>query len=80
MRCMESVYPNIRDYLSNIEFEKWSLAYSRRRRYIMMASNCVESVNSVFKDIRELFVATMLSLIKDVWKSSSMNEVKLLWQ
>ena len=32
----------------------------------MMTSNCVESVNSVFKDLRELPVAMMLSSIRDV--------------
>ena len=63
---MESVCSNIRDYLSSVDFEKWSRTYSRRRRYKMMTSNCAESVNSVFKDLRELPVATMLCSIKDV--------------
>uniref|UniRef100_A0A9I9EJ31 Uncharacterized protein n=1 Tax=Cucumis melo TaxID=3656 RepID=A0A9I9EJ31_CUCME len=56
MRCMKSVCPNIRHYQT----------YSRRRRYRMMTSNCAESVNSVFKDLIELPVAMMLSLIRDV--------------
>ena len=34
--------------------------------YRMMTSNCVDSVNLVFKDLRELPVATMLSSIRDV--------------
>ncbi|XP_050941730.1 uncharacterized protein LOC127149797 [Cucumis melo] len=66
MRCMESVCSNIIDYLSSVGFKKWSRAYSRRRRYRMMTSNCAESVNSVFKDLRELPVATMLCSIGDV--------------
>ncbi|XP_050936277.1 uncharacterized protein LOC127144415 [Cucumis melo] len=66
MRCVEYVYSNIRDYLSSVGFEKWSRAYSRRRRYRMMKSNSAESLNSVFKDLRELPVATMLCLIRDV--------------
>uniref|UniRef100_A0A9I9EJZ6 Uncharacterized protein n=1 Tax=Cucumis melo TaxID=3656 RepID=A0A9I9EJZ6_CUCME len=32
----------------------------------MMTSNCAESVNSVFKDLKELLVATMLSSIRNV--------------
>ena len=40
MRCIESVCANIRDYLSNVGFEKWSRTYSRRRRYRTMTSNC----------------------------------------
>ena len=66
MRCMKSVCSNIRDYLSSVGFEKWSRAYSRRRRNRMMTSNCAESVNLVFKDLRELPVATMLCSIRDV--------------
>ncbi|KAA0062139.1 uncharacterized protein E6C27_scaffold89G005000 [Cucumis melo var. makuwa] len=65
MRCMESVCLNIRDYLSGVGFEKRSQTYSRRRRYRMMTSNRAESENSVFKDLRELHVATMLSSIMD---------------
>ena len=34
--------------------------------YRMMTSNCVDSVNLVFKDLRELPVATMLSSIRDI--------------
>ncbi|KAA0062123.1 protein FAR1-RELATED SEQUENCE 3-like [Cucumis melo var. makuwa] len=64
--CMESVCSNIRDYLSSAGFEKWSRTYSRRRRYRMMTSNCAESVNSVFKDLRELPVATMFCSIRNV--------------
>ena len=66
MRCMESICSNIRDYLSSVGFEKWSRTYSRRRRYRIMTSNCVKSVNSVFKDLREPPVATMLCSIRDV--------------
>ena len=66
IKCIESVYSNIKEYLSDVGFEKWSRTYSRRRRYIMMTSNCAESVNSLFKDLRELPVATMLSSIRDV--------------
>ncbi|KAA0064043.1 protein FAR1-RELATED SEQUENCE 4 [Cucumis melo var. makuwa] len=66
MRCMKSICSNIRYYLSSVGFEKWSRAYSRRRRYRMMKPNCAESVNSVFKDLRKLPVATMLCSIRDV--------------
>ncbi|KAA0033561.1 uncharacterized protein E6C27_scaffold261G001160 [Cucumis melo var. makuwa] len=66
MRCIESVCSNIKDYLSSVGFEKWSRTYSRRRMYRMMTSNCAESLDSVFKDLRELPVATMLCSIRDV--------------
>ena len=46
----------------------------------MMSSNCAKSVNLVFKDLRELLVATMLSSIRDVLQKWFMNEVKLLLQ
>lgn len=65
MKSLESICPNIRQYLSNVGFEKWSRAYSRQRRYGMMTTNVSECVNFVFKNYRELPVASMLSSIRD---------------
>ncbi|XP_050935177.1 uncharacterized protein LOC127143920 [Cucumis melo] len=74
---MESIYPTIRDYLSNDGFEKWSQAYSHRRRYRMMTSNYAKSIDLVFKDLRELPLATMLSSIKNVLHSGFMDEIEI---
>ena len=66
MRSMESISPNIRSYLSNVGFERWSHAFSRRRRYGMMTTNIAESVNSVLKDVIDLHVASLLDSIRDI--------------
>ena len=45
MRWMESIYPSIRGYLMKVGFERWSRAYSRKRRYQIMTTNICESLN-----------------------------------
>lgn len=65
MRLMESIYPTIRGYLSNVGFEKWARAYSRRRRYRMMTTNNSESINARLKESRDLPVAALLDSIRD---------------
>ncbi|XP_038896390.1 uncharacterized protein LOC120084653 [Benincasa hispida] len=64
MRFMKSISPNIRSYLINVGFEKWSRAYSGRRMYEMMTINPSECVNSVLKDNRNLPVASLLDAIR----------------
>ncbi|KAL4035821.1 hypothetical protein IC575_004528 [Cucumis melo] len=65
MRWMESIYPSIRGYLLKVGFERWSCAYSRKRRYQIMTTNICESLNSKLKIDRDLPVASLLEAIRE---------------
>ncbi|TYJ96591.1 uncharacterized protein E5676_scaffold1278G00090 [Cucumis melo var. makuwa] len=65
MRWMESIYPSIRGYLMKVGFERWSRAYSRKRRYQIMTTNICESLNSKLKIDRDLPVASLLEAIRE---------------
>ena len=65
MRSMESIYSDIRSYLSNVGFERWSQANSRRRRYDMMTTNPSQSVNSILKENKNLHVASLIDGIRE---------------
>ena len=65
MRWMESIYPSIRGYLMKVGFERWSRAYSRKRRYQIMTTNICESLNSKLKIDRDLPVASLLETIRE---------------
>lgn len=44
---MESVRPEIWQYLYEVGYEKWARAFIRRRRYYVMTTNISESMNAV---------------------------------
>ena len=65
IRYMEFIYPNILSYLSNIGFNRCFQAYSRIRRYKMMTTNPLESVNSILKENKNLHVASLIDGIRE---------------
>ncbi|XP_038907134.1 uncharacterized protein LOC120092945 [Benincasa hispida] len=88
MKWMESIYPSIREYLSEVGFEKWARAYSRRKRYRMMTTNISESLSSVLEESREFPIASLLDSIRQLLQdwfyersklASSMKTVLTSW-
>ncbi|XP_022156574.1 uncharacterized protein LOC111023450 [Momordica charantia] len=66
MRLMESIYPTIREYLSNVGFEKWARAHTKERRYQMLTTNISESLNATLKESRDLPVASLLDSVRQL--------------
>nr|XP_016470267.1 PREDICTED: uncharacterized protein LOC107792557 [Nicotiana tabacum] len=54
MTEMCKIDPRVQSYLFKISYERWSRAYSKVKRSMVMTSNIAESINAVNKDAREL--------------------------
>ncbi|TXG50204.1 hypothetical protein EZV62_022728 [Acer yangbiense] len=68
-RCMDQLR-NINSgaamYVADVGFERWSRAYSPRKRYSLMSSNIVEAMNNAIKDCRELPITGVIDYIRGV--------------
>ncbi|XP_023641784.1 uncharacterized protein LOC111831497 [Capsella rubella] len=59
-----SRYPSARAYLDkSTEVKKWARCYFPGERYNIDTTNCAESINSVFKDVRKLSLLPMIDAI-----------------
>ncbi|XP_009780071.1 uncharacterized protein LOC107794742 [Nicotiana tabacum] len=64
MAEVEKIDKRIKDYLMNVGYERWSIAYSTVNRTLTMTSNIVESINAALKAARELPVLPLLDYIR----------------
>ncbi|KAK0601670.1 hypothetical protein LWI29_026265 [Acer saccharum] len=53
-------------YVTDVGFERWSRAYSPRKRYNLMSSNIAEAMNNAIKDCRELPITRVIDYIREV--------------
>ncbi|XP_019257745.1 PREDICTED: uncharacterized protein LOC109235958 [Nicotiana attenuata] len=60
MTEMCKIDPRVQPYLFEIGYERWSRAYSKVKRSMVMTSNITESINAANKDARELPVMRLL--------------------
>ncbi|XP_075088602.1 uncharacterized protein LOC107799052 [Nicotiana tabacum] len=54
MTEMCKIDPRVQPYLFEVGYERWSRAYSKVKRSMVMTSNIAESINAANKDAREL--------------------------
>ncbi|KAI9186593.1 hypothetical protein LWI28_018888 [Acer negundo] len=70
-------------YVTDVGFERWSRAYSPRKRYGLMSSNIAEAMNNAIKDCRELPITRVIDYIRGVlhlWfhdRRTSVGKLKL---
>ncbi|KAI9184988.1 hypothetical protein LWI28_003140 [Acer negundo] len=70
-------------YVTDVGFERWSRAYSPRKRYGLMSSNIAEAMNSAIKECRELHITRVIDYIRGVlhlWfhdRRTSVGKLKL---
>ncbi|XP_075098922.1 uncharacterized protein LOC142175821 [Nicotiana tabacum] len=57
---MCKIDPRVQPYLFEIGYERWSKAYSKVKRSMVMTSNIAESINVANKDARELLIMRLL--------------------
>ncbi|KAM3345161.1 hypothetical protein P3S68_024870 [Capsicum galapagoense] len=60
---IEDVYPMVAEFLTRVDFERWSRAFYPADRYNIMTSNIAKSLNSVFGDEREFPIKAMFEKI-----------------
>ncbi|XP_019234349.1 PREDICTED: uncharacterized protein LOC109214850 [Nicotiana attenuata] len=63
---MCKIDPSVQPYLFEIGYERWSRAYSKVKRSMVMTSNIAESINAANKDARELPVMRLLEYMKNL--------------
>ncbi|XP_019251228.1 PREDICTED: uncharacterized protein LOC109230158 [Nicotiana attenuata] len=56
----------VQPYLFEIGYERWSRAYSKVKRLMVMTSNIAESINAANKDARELSVMLLLEYMTNL--------------
>ncbi|XP_019239639.1 PREDICTED: uncharacterized protein LOC109219619 [Nicotiana attenuata] len=66
MTGMCKIDPRVQPYLFEIGYERWSRAYSKVKRSMVMTSNIAESINAVNKDARELPVMRLLEYMTNL--------------
>ncbi|TXG72867.1 hypothetical protein EZV62_001446 [Acer yangbiense] len=68
-RCMDQL-TNINSraamYVTDVGFERWSRAYSPRKRYNLMSSNIADATNNAIKDCWELPITGVIDYIRAV--------------
>ncbi|XP_070014038.1 uncharacterized protein [Nicotiana sylvestris] len=67
------------DYLMEEPPERWARSYSTRRRYDMLTTTIVESMNSVLLEARELPILRMMDFIQvklKLWFYERINEAE----
>ncbi|XP_075088260.1 uncharacterized protein LOC107783611 [Nicotiana tabacum] len=66
MTEMCKIDPRVQPYLFEIGYERWSRAYSKVKRSMVMTSNIAESINAANKDARELPVMRLLEYMTNL--------------
>ncbi|XP_009781603.2 uncharacterized protein [Nicotiana sylvestris] len=63
---MCKIDPRVQPYLFEIGYERWSRAYSKVKRSMVMTSNIAESINAANKDAREVPVMGLLEYMTNL--------------
>ncbi|XP_070003823.1 uncharacterized protein [Nicotiana sylvestris] len=66
MTEMCKIDPRVKPYLFEIGYERWSRAYSKVKRLMVMTSNIAESINAANKDARGLPVMRLLEYMTNL--------------
>ncbi|CAH9054019.1 unnamed protein product [Cuscuta europaea] len=64
MKLLDSENPRIRQYLAEIDFEKWARCKMTRRRYSIVTSNNAESLNNVDVTAREHPISILVEFMR----------------
>ncbi|XP_070022463.1 uncharacterized protein [Nicotiana sylvestris] len=78
MTEMCKIDPRVQPYLFEIGYERWSRAYSKVKRSMVMTSNIAESINAANKDARELPVMRLLEYMTNLlqqWNNKNRKSV-----
>ncbi|XP_055806958.1 uncharacterized protein LOC129875724 [Solanum dulcamara] len=80
MEIVEKIDKRIKDYLLNIEYNKWSRVHAQVNRTWMMTSNIAESVNSRTRHAKILTVLHLLKFMRQlVQKWNNNNRSKAIF-
>ncbi|PHT98775.1 hypothetical protein BC332_32295 [Capsicum chinense] len=60
MEDMNKINNKVKEYLFDIGYDKWSIAYAHVNRSMFMTSNIAESVNSANRDARDMLIKKFL--------------------
>ncbi|XP_062100042.1 uncharacterized protein LOC133805912 [Humulus lupulus] len=77
MKELDSLDKRIRPYLQKIGYNKWSRFYSKNKRYSVMTSNIVESLNSATVAAREVPITTILECLRGLLQDWTYTDRKL---
>ena len=64
MAQLLEVNPNAVNYLAEVGFHKWARAHFANKRYNVMTTNAMESMNVAMKEARLLLVATLVEYVR----------------
>ncbi|XP_019253969.1 PREDICTED: uncharacterized protein LOC109232669 [Nicotiana attenuata] len=73
---VEKIDKRVKDYLMNVEYERWSRAHSTINRTLTMTSNIAESINAALKAARELPVLPLLDYLKQLIRRWNITNLK----
>ncbi|XP_019235580.1 PREDICTED: uncharacterized protein LOC109215911 [Nicotiana attenuata] len=76
MTEMCKIDPRVQPYLFGIGYERWSRAYSKVKRSMVMTSNIAESINAANKDARELPVMRLLEYMTNLLQQWNNKNIK----
>nr|XP_016458957.1 PREDICTED: uncharacterized protein LOC107782581 [Nicotiana tabacum] len=76
MEEVEKIDKRVKDYLMNIGYERWSIAYSSVNRTLTMTSNIAESINAALKAAKELPVLPLLDYIRKLIRRWNVTNLK----
>ncbi|XP_062086110.1 uncharacterized protein LOC133792211 [Humulus lupulus] len=76
MSGLDRLDKRIRPYLEKAKYETWARSYSPTKRYTMMTSNIVESLNTALKAARNLPIDILIECLRSlvqkwVWNNSN---------
>ncbi|XP_062080194.1 uncharacterized protein LOC133784946 [Humulus lupulus] len=77
MKEPDKLDKRIRPYLHKIGYHKWSRFYSKNKRYLVMTSNIVESLNAATVETREVLVTTLLECLRGLLQDWTYTNRKL---
>ncbi|XP_075080331.1 uncharacterized protein LOC142165851 [Nicotiana tabacum] len=66
MTEMCKIDPRVQPYLFEVGYKRWSRAYSKVKRSMVMTSNIAESINATNKDARELPIMRLLEYMTNL--------------
>ncbi|XP_070018818.1 uncharacterized protein [Nicotiana sylvestris] len=71
-----NIDPRVQPYLFEIGYERWSRAYSKVKRSMVITSNIAESINAANKDARELPVMRLLEYMTNLLQQWQQKQKK----
>ena len=65
-RQLEMIDPRVVRYLMDIRVDRWAHSYSTEKRYNIMTTRIVESLNTMLKNVRDLPVLQLVEELRNL--------------